>query len=279
MSDWLSEHRPEGPWAPRGLPRWLNAAPGWAARVASESRFAGEILQFELSLLPGSSKPSRGLPQGNARPVLVIPGFGFGDAATLPVQIALHGAGYRVVRSRIRANIRCSDRAVDALGRVAAAAVERDHGRRLFVVGHSRGGMLARGLAARFPELVERVVSLGAPLNHEFAFYEIPEPMVRVLTEVHHLDPELRRMQCSTPECTCPYMLATRKPLPPVVELISIHTKADGIVDWRACVVPGAINIEVPGTHLGMGLRPSTTRVVLEALALPPAPAATAAGA
>jgi hypothetical protein len=46
--------------------------------------------------------------------------------------------------------------------------------------------------------------------------------------------------------------------------LISYYTTSDGIVDWRACVVPGAENIEVPGSHLGMGLRPGTVDTVVE---------------
>lgn len=248
-------------WAPSGLSGRLKALPGWAARAASEARFAGEIVQFQKSLVtqgPGAKV--------EGRPVLVIPGFGFGDVSTVPMQLALRRAGFDVARSHIAFNVRCSDRAVDGLAAVARRAVHEDSGRRLLVVGHSRGGMLARGLAARHPELVEKVISLGAPLNNEFAFYEIPQPMVEVLRIAHHRDPELRERQCVTRDCTCPYMIATRGALDDSVELISIYTKSDGIVDWRACVVPWARNIEVPGSHLGMGLRPDTVRLVVDEL-------------
>jgi len=272
MPDWIPDFRPELPWAPSGLSGTLKTVPGWLARGASESRFAAEVLHFQVSLVRGVKASSHGLPSGDGRPVLLVPGFGFGDPATLPLQMAVNAGGYKVVRSKIWANVRCGDRAVEGLGAVAKAAVERDNGRRLLVVGHSRGGMLARGLAARFPELIERVISLGAPLNYEFAFYELPKPMVEVLTVVHQMDPHLRRMKCGTPDCSCPYMTATRHPLPSAVDLVSIYSKSDGVVDWRACVVPGATNLEVPGTHLGMGLRPSTTRVVMEALAMPIGP-------
>jgi pimeloyl-ACP methyl ester carboxylesterase len=265
--EWLAEHRPNQPWAPRGLPGWLQLVPGWAARAASESRFPLEIAHLQAQFLRDPRAASRGLPPGEGRPVLVIPGFGFGDPSTLPLQWAIHAGGYRVVKSGIIANVRCSDRVVDDLARVAQRTVADDDGRRLLVVGHSRGGMLARGLGARHPELVERVVSLGAPLNHEFAFYEIPQPLVGVLKLVHHHDPVLRERRCVTPECTCPYMTATRRPMPDDVDLVSIYTTSDGIVDWRACVVPGATNIEVGGSHLGMGLKPATVRVVMEQLA------------
>jgi hypothetical protein len=53
------------------------------------------------------------------------------------------------------------------------------------------------------------------------------------------------------------------QPFPEDVELISYYTTSDGIVDWRACVVPGAENIEVAGSHLGMGLRPETVDQVV----------------
>ena len=273
MSDWLAEHLPDKDWAPRGLPRWLRPLPGWAARTASESRFPLEVAQWDVSALHGSRAASRGLPDGARRPVLVIPGFGFGDVTTSPLQWALRAGGYTVVPSGIVANVRCSDRAVNSLARVAARAVERDNGRRLLVVGHSRGGMLARGLGARHPELVSKVVALGAPLNHEFAFYEIPRPFVAALRVVHQTDPELREKRCATPECSCAYMRATRRPMPPDVDLVSLYTKSDGIVDWRACVVPGATNIEVTGSHLGMGLKPATLRTVMEQLAAPAAAA------
>ncbi|MFN8127304.1 MAG: alpha/beta fold hydrolase [Candidatus Nanopelagicales bacterium] len=260
MAEWRDVHLPDLHWAPRGLPGALKGLPGWIARAASESRFAGELLDFERSA-PCASYPQTPV----ARQVLVIPGFGFGDAATLPMQLALSRAGFRVVRSHILANVRCSDRAVDKLAEVARDAVEQD-GHRLQVVGHSRGGMLARGLAARHPELVSTAVSLGAPLNDEFAFYEIPQPMVLALKVVHQTDPELRERQCVTRNCTCPYMQATHQPFPSDVELISYYTTSDGIVDWRACVVEGAENIEVPGSHLGMGLRPDTVNLVVRRL-------------
>ncbi len=267
MSDWREITKPGDHWAPAGLSGWLRLLPGWAARVASEARFAAEVRRFAAMLARDPAAPAEGLPHGNGRPVLLVPGFGFGDVSTLPLQVALHEAGYRVVRSQIVANIRCSDRTVESLARIAAAEVAADGGRRLLVVGHSRGGMIARGLAARHPDLVARVISMGAPLNHEFAFYEIPQPMVSVLRAAHWRDPVLRERKCVTPDCSCPYMLAAHKPLPAGVELVSVYSRTDGIVDWRACVVPGARNIEVPGTHLGMGLEPATVRVVLAELA------------
>ena len=265
--DWLNEHLPHQMWAPRGLPGWLRRFPGWAARATSESRFAVELAEWEATLLGRESGLIADLPDGEQRPVLVLPGFGFGDPSTFPMRRVLQAGGYHVVESEIWSNIRCSDRAVDRIADVARRAVVADEGRRLLVVGHSRGGLLGRGLGARHPELIEQVISLGSPLNHEFAFYEVPQPLVSVLRVAHQTDPELRQRQCVTPECSCPYMVASRAPMPADVDLVSIYSKSEGVVDWRACVVPGATNIEVTGSHLGMGVKPATLRLVMELLA------------
>jgi pimeloyl-ACP methyl ester carboxylesterase len=264
---WRETHLPDLHWAPRGLSGSLRSLPGWGARAAAESRFAMECAQFAGRTARGLGGLAAGLPEGQHRTVLVIPGFGFGDASSLPLQLALRSAGYTVLVSGIHLNIDCSDATVDRLVRLAQDAVDRDGGRPLLVVGHSRGGMLARGLAVRRPDLVACAVSLGAPLNYEFAFYEIPAPLVAGLTRYQNLDFERRMLACSTPACTCDYLRRAHAPLPSAVRLVSLYTASDGVVDWRACVVPGATNIEVQGSHLGMGLRPATIRVVLEQLA------------
>ena len=264
MVDWREVHLPDVHWAPRGLPGTLKSLPGWVARAASESRFAGEIVEFEKAFLR-----QRQVVTPVDRQVLVVPGFGFGDPATLPMQVAVKRAGFRVVRSEILANVRCSDRAVDRLAEVARSAVDADHGQRLMVVGHSRGGMLARGLGARHPELVSTVVSLGAPLNDEFAFYEIPAPLVRAIYASHRVRPPLPHPRCLRPDCPCPYMQAVHRPMPREVELVSVYSPSDGIIDWRSCVVPGARNIRVESSHLGMGVDPRVVRVVLTELGRP----------
>jgi len=267
--EWRETHLPSIHWAPRGLPGTFRSLPGWGARIAVEARFGFEIAEFagELVIGGGGGGIVDGPPAGQGRGVLLIPGFGFGDASTLPLQIVLRAAGYRVFLSGILLNINCADETVDDLVAVAQRAVVANGGEPLLVVGHSRGGMLARGLAVRRPDLVSRVVSMGAPLNYEFAFYEIPAPLVGVLQRVQHRDPKRRELRCSTPQCRCDYLAAAHRPLPAGVDLVSMYSTSDGVVDWRACVVPGAKNIEVPGTHLGMGLKPDTLRLILQELA------------
>ncbi len=264
MNDWRGIHRPELHWAPSGLPGWMRGLPGWAARGLSETRLPAEVLALLRSRL--LADPS--LPRGTGASILLVPGFGFGDPSLAPMHAVLRRFGYRTVRSGIVSNIDCSDRTVEALARVAARAAEHD-GDRVQVVGQSRGGMLARGLGARHPELVSRAVNLGGPLNDEFAFYEIPAPLVSAIYASHRVRSPLPNPRCLRPDCRCPYMQAVHRPMPSQTELVSIYTPSDGIIDWRSCVVPGARNIRVESSHLGMGVDPRVLRVLVTELARP----------
>lgn len=242
----------------------MRSLPGWTARGLSETRLPIEAL----SLLTSDLLRNHDLPRGDGSPVLLVPGFGFGDPTLVPMHVVLRRFGYRTLRSGIVSNTDCSDRTVDTLARVAEAEVERC-GERVQVVGQSRGGMLARGLGARRPDLVSRAINLGGPLNDEFAFYEIPAPLVGAIYASHRVRAPMPHERCLRQDCPCPYMQAVHRPMPEQTELVSVYTASDGVIDWRSCVVPGARNIRVECSHLGMGVDARVLRVVIEELARP----------
>lgn len=264
MNEWRGIHRPELHWAPSGLPGWMRGLPGWAARGLSEARLPAEAL----ALLASDLLRDDAMPHGDGRSVLLVPGFGFGDPTLIPMHVVLRRFGHHTVRSGIVSNTDCSDRTVDRLAEVAQREVRRT-GRRVHVVGQSRGGMLARGLGARRPDLVARAINLGGPLNDEFAFYEIPTPLVSAVYASHRVRSPMPHPRCLRPDCECPYMRAVHRPMPEKVELVSVYTASDGIIDWRSCVVPGARNVRVDSSHLGMGVDPRVLKVVIEELARP----------
>ena len=94
-----------------------------------------------------------GLPPGDRRPVLLIPGFMAGDASLGTMAQWLRRAGYCTHRTGIRANLDCSEEACTRLEARLEHMADR-HGERVVVIGQSRGGVFARALAARRPELV-----------------------------------------------------------------------------------------------------------------------------
>src|SRR5437588_5314290 len=103
-----------------------------------------------------------GVPRGDGRPVLLIPGFMAGDLSLGVMAAWLRSLGYRPCRAGIRANVDCSARALERLEGQLERLADR-HGQKVSVVGHSRGGSMARVLAVRRPDLVRAIVCLGSP--------------------------------------------------------------------------------------------------------------------
>jgi hypothetical protein len=58
----------------------------------------------------------------------------------------------------------------------------------------------------------------------------------------------------------------------PPVPLTSIYSRTDGVVAWRACLEqegPAAENVEVRGSHCGLGHNPAALWAVADRLAQP----------
>ncbi len=126
------------------------------------------------------------------------------------------------------------------------------------LIGWSLGGIDARELAKLGRLQVRQVITIGAPFNGT------PEQthvgwVYRLLSgEKAQLSPALRRP------------LATAPPVPTT----SIYSRTDGVVAWQACRhgAPGrqVQDVEVQGSHLGMGWNPRVLRVVADRLAQRP---------
>lgn len=192
----------------------------------------------------------RGVPHGDGRPVVLLPPAAAGDWL-MPIMLTwLRRIGYTAHRSSIGLHVDCSDRTMTkVLPRVEQVAASS--GQQVTLVGHSRGGLLGRAIAAARPDLVERLVTLASPISEPFAVKNLTLAAAAHLarTRLQHR-PELLAQGCMTEACACPYGQAFRAPLP--VPLISMFTKHDEVVRWEACLVSGARNIEVRGTHVGL---------------------------
>src|SRR4051794_25082425 len=96
------------------------------------------------------------------QPVLLIPGFLTADNSLSAMGAWLKRTGHHPFRTRNGVNIACGEWAVTRLERRLDELAQRT-GRRVAIVGHSRGGHFARVLAVRRPDLVSGIVTLGAP--------------------------------------------------------------------------------------------------------------------
>lgn len=199
-------------------------------------------------------------------PVVLVPGFMAGDATLQGMAAELRREGLRTYRSRIHVNVGCTRDAADHLEQRLEAIAER-RGRRVSIVGHSLGGMLARGLAARRPDLVAGVVALGSPVLAPGAVHRLLAWDAQLLSRLH--DAGLRRVMgadCFGGDCARGSWEESRLPLPPEVAFTAVYSRRDGIVDWRACLDPAAEHVEVRSSHCGMAVDPAAIDAVVAAL-------------
>ena len=218
-----------------------------------------------------------GVPHGDGAPVLLVPGFLAGDPTLGTMAAWLKRIGYRPSRARMRANVDCETRSLDRLEASLERLAER-HGRRVAVVGQSRGGSMARGLAIRRPDLVSAVVALGSPVVDQFAIHPLVRAQVTVLGALGTFGvPGLIGRGCTHGECCDETRGRAGDPFPSDVRFVSVCSRSDGIVDWRACLDPAAEHVEVRSSHVGMAVHPDVFRAVARAMAPPAVGVAAAA--
>jgi triacylglycerol lipase len=208
-----------------------------------------------------------GLRDGRGRPVLLIPGFLAGDGSLGLMAGWLSRAGYRTTRAGMRANVGCSGAVVERLERRLDRVV-REQGRRAVVIGQSRGGALAKVLARRRPDLVGGIVTLGSPQLDPLAVHPLVRLQVEAVGALGTLGaPGLFRRSCLEGDCCADFWEQLGRPLPAGVGFVSVYSKSDGVVDWRACLDPCADeHVEIGSSHLGMAVNPAAWRAVASAL-------------
>src|SRR4051812_31022476 len=225
-----------------------------------ESRMAFEAAQ----LLRSPVWRGEGIERGYGRPVLLVPGFLAGDGTLGTMAKWLRANGYWTRRAGIRANVGCSEKACDLLEERLEALADRT-GRRVAIVGQSRGGVLARAVAVRRPDLVSGIVTLGAPTVSMLRVHPL------VLLQVGLVGalgtgrvPGLFSVSCLRGACCGPFRADLAADFPDEVGYVCLYSRSDGIVDWHACLDPAAHElVEVRASHCGMALN----RAVYEHLA------------
>jgi pimeloyl-ACP methyl ester carboxylesterase len=209
-----------------------------------------------------------GVPRGDGRPVLLIPGFMAGDGSLGTMTRWLRELGYHTRRAGIRANVACSEAACARLEHRLEAFAERE-GRPVAIVGQSRGGVFAKALAARRPELVDAVVTLGSPTVSQLRVHPLVLAQVGLVAALGsgHV-PGLLSMRCLRGTCCRRFREALAGPFPDDVHWTALYSRTDGVVDWRACLDPEADeHVEVRASHCGMALNAAVYAEVASALA------------
>ena len=237
----------------------------WWGRPLAESRWALELARLSVDpVLLG-----RGVARGDGRPVVLLPGFLAGDPSLLVLASWLRRIGHRPYGCGFVANVDCSDRALERVER-RVEQLHRRHGRRVALVGHSRGGHFARALAHRRPERVSHAVSLGADLQRMFGI-SVPT-QVAVIARAPRRRRAAPRPRRALPVRRLHLLVHARLRGPRSregVRFTSVYSKGDGVVRWPGSVIAGADNVEVTGSHVGLIFNRKAYRAIADALALP----------
>jgi len=196
----------------------------------------------------------RRAPHGDGHTVLVLPGFLADDRSTMVLRNYL---GYHTYGWGLGRNVGPTTEILEGM-RALVERLSTSAGAPVSVVGWSLGGMFARGLGHERPDCLRDIVTLGSPFRSDSP---IGSHAARSFERFAHLH---------VPHTELPDIDADRGQLP--MPVTAVYTKADGVVAWQTCLQDDGFrreNVEVPGSHCGLGHNPAALWVVADRLAQP----------
>ncbi len=208
-----------------------------------------------------------GVTEAADQPVLLIPGFMAGDGSLAIMTRWLRRTGHHTRKAGMRANVDCSEAVTRRLEATLEVMAER-HGQRVSIIGQSRGGSFARVLAVRRPDLVSGIVNLGSPTTRQLALHPLVRAQVLAVGLLGTIGvPGFFSARCLLGKCCKTFWDDLDAPFPEDVGFLSIYSKSDGVVDWRACLDEAADRIvEIEASHCGMAVHPGGYREIAAAL-------------
>jgi len=228
-----------------------------------ESRFGFELAELRRSPV----FRGHGVPGGEGRAVMLIPGFMAGDGSLATLTHWLRQAGYQTRRAGIRANVNCSEQACARLEARLEGFAEAT-GQKVSIVGQSRGGVFARALAVRRPDLVEGIVTLGSPTVSQLRIHPLVLWQVGVVSALGSARiPGLFKWSCLRGDCCEDFRAALTGAFPGDVGYVAMYSRSDGVVDWHSCLDESAQLVEVGASHCGMSVNAQVYRELGFALA------------
>jgi pimeloyl-ACP methyl ester carboxylesterase len=201
-----------------------------------------------------------GVPKGDKSAVIVVPGFMGSDQYLGDMHAWLKRIGYTPYLSGIGRNAECPDYLTARLHETIEAA-RKESGKKVHLIGHSLGGVLARSAARRWPQSVASCTTMASPFRgirvHPFVLQTAYLVRGRIMTQTT----DDAAPHCYSGYCTCEFLASLRDEFPASVPQQAIYTKTDGVVDWRCCINDEPeTNLEVPGTHVGLAFNPQVYR-------------------
>jgi triacylglycerol lipase len=209
-----------------------------------------------------------GAPPGDGSAVVLIPGFLCPDHYLLPLHQWLERLDYQPFRSGISFNAECPNLLIErCLNETIDNALAKT-GRKIHLIGHSLGGIIARSIAGQRTKDIASVTTLGAPFRGTVAHSSILRAAEAVRSRILKKHGAGVLPACYTGHCTCSFVDSLQRDVPSSVLETAVYTRDDGIVDWRYCITENPeADFEVSGTHIGLVFNPSVYTIIADRLA------------
>jgi len=209
-----------------------------------------------------------GIPHGDNSAVIVIPGFLGSDRYLIQLYSWLKRIGYRPYRSGIGLNIQCPNLLIKNQLNITIDRALNETGRKVNIIGHSLGGVIARSVAGQRPNDVASIITLASPFRGTIMHGTVLRAAEAVRKYILKEQGDKVLPDCYTSHCTCDFLNHLRCEVPPSVLRTAIYTRDDGVADWRYCISgdPG-VDFEVPGTHIGLVFNSSVYTIIANRLA------------
>jgi triacylglycerol lipase len=230
----------------------------------TEALFAAELLLLHTSPVFYGF----GVPRGDGSAVVIIPGFLGTDLYLMELHAWLGRMGYRPYFSGIGLNAECPNLLIERHLNETIEKALFETERKIHLIGHSLGGVIARSVAGQKAPDVASVITLAAPFRGTVAHGTVLHVAEAVRKRILQEHGRGVLPDCYTGRCTCNFLDSLKRRIPDSVLETAIYTRDDGVVDWRCCVTKNPeVDFEVPGTHIGMAFNPSAYVIIAERLA------------
>jgi hypothetical protein len=189
------------------------------------------------------------------KPVLLMPPYLGNDNSTTFVRNYLKSVGFATYKWDLGVNM-INSKSLPKLIEKLDEIYEK-HQEKVSLVGWSGGGIFAKIIANRHPDKVEQLVTIGSPV---WGVKNMKTPVVRSLEFLRGRKLKERNDK----------FIKELEEIPEV-PITCIFTKTDGLLPWKHCMEAETLrkdikNIEVFGSHCGMGANASVLLTVANSL-------------
>lgn len=223
-------------------------------RAPSKLLWAAEVPRAGWALMswPRHRRALNAVREGDGRPVMLLPGLLNTDRTNIVLLRFLNKLGYRAHGWGLGRNFGVRTVGADAerlIARIEALAAAEGP---VTLVGVSLGGIIARLVAHRRPELIREIVTISSPFAGDGKATNVWR-VFELATGERLDDPAVVSRSAEIAS-------------PPTVPTTAIWSRSDGLVAGAHCRDTHGRSIEIRSSHLGVQIRPEVLIAVAQIL-------------